>query len=71
MDTDQFKYKLGQIVSLDPTWGFAPPYKPVQGRVTGLVLHEGGSKGYFVSAVGGDGLLRHLVDETEIYANGN
>jgi hypothetical protein len=63
MDTTQFKYQLGQIVSLNPA---RTNRQCIKGRVVALHLYEGGSRGYLVSTTNLDGILRHTVDEAEI-----
>lgn len=60
----EFTYALGEVVNLDPTG----KGRGRDGRVIGQVRWEDGSVGYFVAVVdiGTGGILRHMVNETEL-----
>jgi hypothetical protein len=63
---ENFKYKLGDVVALDPT----REGNRLLGRVVGHVVYEAGDRGYVVSCAdfGSRGIVRHFLGENEICA---
>lgn len=60
----QFKFRLGEIVLVDPI----REGKGMKGRVNGLVQFLDGSQGYYVSTrnYGSDGVIRNLMTEYDL-----
>jgi hypothetical protein len=63
---ENFKHKLGDVVSSDPT----REGNQFLGRVVGYIVYESGDRGYILPCAdyGSRGVVRHFLGENEICA---